>query len=164
MPSFDIVNKVNAQEVDNAFQQARKEIEQRYDFKGTETLLEKKDKDQGIQIRSSTEQRLEAAREVLMQKLAKRGVSLRGVKYGTVEQSGKIVQQLLTFTQGIESEKAKAIVKLIKDSKLKVQGAIQGDSVRVSAKSRDDLQAVIQLVRGKQDELGVDTQFENFRD
>src|SRR5205814_1024073 len=164
MPSFDIVSKVNEQEVDNAFQQAKKEIEQRYDFKGTETLLEKKDKDQGIQIRSSTEQRLEAAREVLMQKLAKRGVSLRGVKYGNVEQSGKNVLQLITFAQGIETEKAKAIVKLIKDSKLKVQGAIQGDSVRVSAKSRDDLQAVIQLVRGKQDELGVDTQFENFRD
>ena len=142
MPSFDIVNKVNAQEVDNAFQQARKEIEQRYDFKGTDTNLEKKDKEQGIQIRSSTEQRLEAAREVLMQKLAKRGVSLRGVK----------------------TEKAKAIVKLIKDSKLKVQASIQGDSVRVSGKSRDDLQSVMQLVRGKQDELGVDTQFENFRD
>ncbi len=99
-----------------------------------------------------------------MQKLAKRGISLRGVKYGPVEQSGKTVQQLLTFAQGIESEKAKAIVKLIKDSKLKVQGAIQGESVRVSGKSRDDLQQVIQLVRGKQDELGVDTQFENFRD
>ena len=164
MPSFDIVNKVNAQEVDNAFQQARKEIEQRYDFKGTDTHLEKKDKEQGIQIRSSTEQRLEAAREVLVQKLAKRGVSLRGVKYGNVEQSGKVLQQLLTFAQGIETEKAKAIVKLIKDSKPKVQGAIQGDSVRVSGKARDDLQSVMQLVRGKQDELGVDTQFENFRD
>jgi cyclic-di-GMP-binding protein len=164
MPSFDIVNKVNEQEVDNAFQQARKEIEQRYDFKGTDTQLEKKDKEKGLQIRSSTEQRLEAAREVLVQKLAKRGVSLRGVKYGAVEQSGKTVQQLLTFAQGIEAEKAKAIVKMIKDSKLKVQGAIQGDSVRVSGKSRDDLQQVIQMVRSKQDELGVDTQFENFRD
>jgi len=164
MPSFDIVNKVNEQEVDNAFQQARKEIEQRYDFKGTETHLEKKDKEKGLQIRSSTEQRLEAAREVLVQRLAKRGISLRGVKYGPVEQSGKVVQQLLTFAQGIESEKAKAIVKMIKDSKLKVQGAIQGDSVRVSGKSRDDLQQVMQMVRGKQDELGVDTQFENFRD
>jgi uncharacterized protein YajQ (UPF0234 family) len=164
MPSFDIVNKVNEQEVDNAFQQARKEIEQRYDFKGTDTHLEKKDKEKGLQIRSSTEQRLEAAREVLVQKLAKRGVSLRGVKYGPVEQSGKTVQQLLTFAQGIEAEKAKAIVKMIKDSKLKVQGAIQGESVRVSGKSRDDLQQVIQMVRSKQDELGVDTQFENFRD
>jgi uncharacterized protein YajQ (UPF0234 family) len=164
MPSFDIVNKVNEQEVDNAFQQARKEIEQRYDFKGTDTHLEKKDKEKGIQIRSSTEQRLEAAREVLVQKLAKRGVSLRGVKYGPIEQSGKTVQQLLTFVQGLESEKAKAIAKLIKDTKLKVQGAIQADSVRVSGKSRDDLQQIMQLVRGKQDELGVDTQFENFRD
>ena len=164
MPSFDIVNKVNEQEVDNAFQQARKEIEQRYDFKGTDTHLEKKEKEKGLQIRSSTEQRLEAAREVLVQKLAKRGISLRGVKYGNVEQSGKTVQQLLTFAQGIETEKAKSIVKLIKDSKLKVQGAIQGDSVRVSGKSRDDLQQAMQLVRGKQDELGVDTQFENFRD
>ena len=164
MPSFDIVNKVNEQEVDNAFQQARKEIEQRYDFKGTDTHLEKKDKEKGLQIRSSTEQRLEAAREVLVQKLAKRGVSLRSVKYGPIEQSGKVVQQLLTFAQGIEAEKAKAIVKMIKDSKLKVQGAIQGDSVRVSGKSRDDLQQVMQMVRGKQDELGVDTQFENFRD
>jgi len=164
MPSFDVVNKVNEQEVDNAFQQARKEIEQRYDFKGTDTHLEKKDKEKGIQIRSSTEQRLEAAREVLVQKLAKRGVSLRGVKYGNVEQSGKTVQQLLTFAQGIEAEKAKAIVKLIKDSKLKVQGAIQGESVRVTGKSRDDLQQVIQLVRGQQDALGIDTQFENFRD
>ena len=99
-----------------------------------------------------------------MQKLAKRGVSLRSVKYGPIEQSGKVVQQLLTFAQGIEAEKAKAIVKMIKDSKLKVQGAIQGDSVRVSGKSRDDLQQVMQMVRGKQDELGVDTQFENFRD
>ena len=164
MPSFDIVNKVNEQEVDNAFQQARKEIEQRYDFKGTDTHLEKKDKEKGLQIRSSTEQRLEAAREVLVQKLAKRGVSLRSVKYGPIEQSGKVVQQLLTFAQGIEAEKAKAIVKMIKDSKLKVQGAIQGDSVRISGKSRDDLQQVMQMVRGKQDELGVDTQFENFRD
>ena len=164
MPSLDIVNKVNEQEVDNAFQQARKEIEQRYDFKGTETHLEKKEKEKGLQIRSSTEQRLEAAREVLVQKLAKRGISLRGVKYGNVEQSGKTVQQLLTFAQGIETEKAKAIVKLIKDSKIKVQGAIQGDSVRVSGKSRDDLQQAMQLVRGKQDELGVDTQFENFRE
>src|SRR2546421_8973066 len=161
MPSFDIVNQVNEQEVDNAFQQARKEIEQRYDFKGTDTHLEKKDKEKGIQIRSSTEQRLEAAREVLVQKLAKRGISLRGVKYGNVEQSGKYVSQLLTFAQGIETEKAKAIVKAIKDSKLKVQGSIQGDSVRVSGKSRDDLQQIIALARGKQDELKIDLMFEN---
>jgi uncharacterized protein YajQ (UPF0234 family) len=164
MPSFDIVSKVNEQEVDNAFQQAKKEIDQRYDFKGTETSLEKVEQEKGIRLRSSTEQRLEAAREVLVQKLAKRNVSLRGVKYGTVEQSGKQVLQLLTFAQGIETEKAKAIAKLIKDSKLKVQAAIQGDSVRVTGKSRDDLQSVMQMIRQQADALSLDTQFENFRD
>lgn len=165
MPSFDIVSKVNEQEVDNAFQQAKKEIDQRYDFKGTETTLEKvAAPEKGIKLRSSTEQRLEAARTVLIEKMAKRGVPLRGLKYGTLEQSGKYVNQVLTFVQGIETEKAKALVKMIKDSKLKVQGAIQGDSVRVSGKSRDDLQSVMQLARGKQDELKVDLAFENFRD
>lgn len=165
MPSFDIVSKVNEQEVDNAFQQAKKEVDQRYDFKGTETTLEKvAAPEKGLKIRSSTEQRLEAARGVLMEKLAKRGVALRGVKYGTVEQSGKYVSQVISFAQGIESEKAKAIVKAIKDSKLKVQGAIQGDSVRVSGKSRDDLQSAMQLARSKQDELQLDVMFENFRD
>jgi cyclic-di-GMP-binding protein len=164
MPSFDVVSKVNEQEVDNAFQQAKKEIDQRYDFKGTETSLEKVEKEKGIRLRSSTEQRLEAAREVLIQKLAKRNVALRGVKYGTVEQSGKHVLQLITFAQGIETEKAKAIVKLIKDSKLKVQAAIQGDSVRVTGKAKDDLQSVIQLIRQQADALSLDAQFENFRD
>ena len=165
MPSFDIVSKVNEQEVDNAFQQAKKEIDQRYDFKGTETGLEKVTApEKGLKIRSTTEQRLEAARSVLMEKLAKRGVALRGIKYGAVEQSGKTVSQVISFAQGIESEKAKAIVKAIKDSKLKVQGAIQGDSIRVSGKSRDDLQGAMAIARGKQDELKIDLMFENFRD
>ena len=165
MPSFDIVSKVNEQEVDNAFQQAKKEIDQRYDFKGTETSLEKvAAPEKGLKIRSTTEQRLDAARTVLVEKMAKRGVPLRGLKYGTVEQSGKHVTQMLSFVQGIDVEKAKAIVKLIKDSKLKVQGSIQGDAVRVAGKNRDDLQSVIQMVRGKQDELKVDLMFENFRD
>jgi uncharacterized protein YajQ (UPF0234 family) len=165
MPSFDIVSKVSEPEVDNAFQQAKKEIDQRYDFKGTETGLDKVTApEKGIKLRSTTEQRLEAARSVLMEKLAKRGVPLRGVKYGAVEQSGKLVQQVISFQQGIEVEKAKALVKAIKDSKLKVQGAIQGDSVRVSGKSRDDLQSAMALARSKQDELKVDLMFENFRD
>jgi hypothetical protein len=165
MPSFDIVSKVNEQEVDNAFQQAKKEIDQRYDFKGTETSLERVTApDKGVKLKSTTEQRLEAARTVLIEKMAKRGVPLRGIKYGDLEHSGKYVSQLLTFVQGIETEKAKALVKMIKDSKLKVQGSIQGDSVRVSGKSRDDLQSVMQMARGKQDELKVDLMFENFRD
>jgi len=165
MPSFDIVSKVNEQEVDNAFQQAKKEIDQRYDFKGTETALEKvAAPEKGLKIRSTTEQRLEAARGVLMEKLAKRGVPLRGAKYGAVEQGGKHVSQVITFAQGIEAEKAKAIVKAIKDSKLKVQSAIQGDSLRVTGKSRDDLQSAMAIARGKQDELQIDLHFENFRD
>jgi uncharacterized protein YajQ (UPF0234 family) len=165
MPSFDIVSKVDFQEVDNAFQQAKKEIDQRYDFKGTETALEKVDKpEHAIKLKSSTENRLEAAREVMVQKLAKRGISLRSVKYGSVEQSGKLVLQSLTFAQGIETEKAKAIVKLIKDSKLKVQGAIQGDAVRVSGKNRDDLQSAMQLVRANAEQLDVDVGFDNRRD
>jgi cyclic-di-GMP-binding protein len=165
MPSFDIVSKVNEQEVDNAFQQAKKEIDQRYDFKGTETTLEKvTEPEKGLKIRSSTEQRLEAARTVLVEKMAKRGVPLRGLKYGNVEQSGKYVSQVLSFVQGIAAEKAKALVKALKDSKLKVQAAIQGDTVRVSGKSRDELQSALQLARGKQDELKVDLGFENFRD
>jgi len=166
MPSFDIVSKVNMAEVDNAFQQAKKEIDQRYDFKGTDTGVERvqTEKENGIRIKSSTEQRLEAAREIVVTKLAKRGISLRSVKYGTVEQSGKNQLQLITFQSGLAVEKAKAIVKLIKDSKLKVQGAIQGDSVRVSGKNRDDLQSAMQLMRSKSEELDVDIGFENFRD
>src|SRR5438270_4590014 len=102
MPSFDVVSKVNFQEVDNAFQQAKKEIDQRYDFKGTETTLEKMTApEKGLKIRSTTEQRLEAARTVLVEKMAKRGVPLRGHKYGTMEQSGKHVAQTLRFGEGI---------------------------------------------------------------
>jgi cyclic-di-GMP-binding protein len=166
MPSFDIVSKVNMQEVDNAFQQAKKEIDQRYDFKGTDTAIERvqTEKENGIKLRSATEPRLEAAREIVLQKIAKRGISLRSVKYGAVEPSGKLQLQTLTFVQGLEVEKAKALVKLIKDSKIKVQGAIQGDTVRVSGKNRDDLQAAMQLVRANADGLDVDVGFENFRD
>jgi uncharacterized protein YajQ (UPF0234 family) len=167
MPSFDIVSKVSEPEVDNAFQQAKKEIDQRYDFKGSETSLERvttPEKSMGIKLRSTTEGKLEGARTVLVEKLAKRNVALRGVKYGAIEQSGKYVSQVLSFQQGIEIEKAKSLVKAIKDSKLKAQGAIQGDTVRVSSKSRDDLQSVMALARGKQDELAVDLMFENFRD
>jgi uncharacterized protein YajQ (UPF0234 family) len=166
MPSFDIVSKVDMQEVDNAFQQSKKEIDQRYDFKGTETALERvtTEKENGIKLRSSTEQRLEAAREVLLQKIAKRGISLRSVKYGKIEQSGKHHLQTLTFVQGLEVEKAKAVVKLVKDSKIKVQGAIQGDAVRVSGKNRDDLQEAMKLVRANAEALDIDVGFENFRD
>ena len=164
MPSFDIVTKVNQQEVENAFQQAKKELDQRYDFKGTDTTVERLEKENSIRMRSNSEQRLEAARAVVVEKLAKRGVPMRSVKYGAVEATGKVQQQSLTFAQGIETEKAKALVKLIKDSKLKVQGSIMGDSVRVTGKNRDDLQAAMQLVRANADKLDIDVGFDNFRD
>src|SRR2546423_11965322 len=108
MPSFDIVSKVSEQEVDNAFQQAKKEVDQRYDFKGTETTLEKvAAPEKGLKVRSSTEQRLGAARGVLVEKLAKRGAALRGLKYGKVEQSGKYLSQGLTFAQRIQIARGK---------------------------------------------------------
>ena len=162
MPSFDIVSRVNEQEVDNAFQQAKKEIDQRYDFKGTETSLERVTApEKGIKLRSTAEQRLEAARTVLVEKMAKRGVPLRGLKYGAIEQSGKHVQQTLTFVQGIETEKAKAIVRTIKDAKLKVQASIQSDQVRVTGRSKDDLQKAMALVR--EQDFGIPLQFTNYR-
>ncbi len=163
MPSFDIVSKIDMGEVDNALHQARKEIEQRYDFKGTGTMIEKDEK--GITLRTNSEMKLDAAWEVLAQKLAKRGVPLRGITRGALEKAGgSTVKQALTLQQGIPVEKAKEIVKLIKDSKLKVQAAIQGAELRVSGKNRDDLQAAIQLVRGNADRLNIDLQFTNYRD
>jgi uncharacterized protein YajQ (UPF0234 family) len=166
MPSFDIVSSVNMAEVDNAFQQAKKEIDQRYDFKGTDTGVERiqTEKENGIRLKSSTEARLESAREIMVTKLAKRNISLRSVRYGKIELSGKHQLQLITFQSGLEVEKAKAIVKLIKDSKLKVQGAIMGDSVRVAGKNRDDLQSAMALMRSNSEQLDIDIGFENFRD
>ncbi len=166
MPSFDIVSKVNMAEVDNAFQQAKKEIDQRYDFKGTDTGVERvqTEKENGIRIKSSTEQRLEAAREIVVTKLAKRGISLRSVKYGTVEQSGKNQLQLITFQSGLAVEKAKAIVKLIKDFEAQGAGRDPGRQRARLGKNRDDLQSAMQLMRQKSEELDVDIGFENFRD
>ncbi|MBS2022014.1 MAG: YajQ family cyclic di-GMP-binding protein [Deltaproteobacteria bacterium] len=166
MPSFDIVSKVNLPEVDNAFQQAKKEIDQRYDFKGTDTGVERvvNEKENGIKLKSSTEQRLEAARGIVVEKLAKRGISMRAIVYGKIEQSGKFHLQLLTFQAGLKPEKVKELVKFIKDSKIKVQAAIQGDAVRVSSKSRDELQETMKAVRANADKMEIDIGFENFRD
>ncbi len=163
MPSFDIVSKLDLAEVDNALNQARKEIDQRYDFKGSGTTLTKDDK--GITLKTASDMQLEAAWEVLAQKLAKRGVSLKGISRGEIEQAGGgALKQLCTLQQGIPIEKAKEIVKAIKDSKIKVQGAIQGDLVRVSGKNRDDLQSAMALVRAQADTLDLALQFTNFRE
>ena len=165
MPSFDIVSKIDKAEVDNAWTQAKKELEQRYDFKGTGTAIDKDEKTGSLVIKTNSEMKLDSAWEVLGQKLAKRGIPLRGVTRGDIEKAGgTVVKQTVTFQQGIPVEKGKEIVKLLKDSKIKVQAAIQGEELRVSGKNRDDLQAAMQLIRGQAEALSVDVQFTNFRD
>ena len=161
MPTFDIVSQVDGQELDNAINQARKEIAQRFDFKdtATEIALEKSE----IQISSSDEYRVKAVVEVLQSKLARRSVPLKALSYGNIEPaSGGRAKQTITVQQGIDSDRARQIVKWVKDSKLKVQVQIQGDQLRVSGKKRDDLQAVIRLL--KEREIDLPLQFSNFRD
>jgi uncharacterized protein YajQ (UPF0234 family) len=160
MPSFDVVNKVDKAEVQNAFQQAVKELATRYDFKDTGTELERTE--DGFVIRSSTEARIEAAYEVLQDKLVKRKVSLKNLDPGKVEPGAKSsFRQTIKLKEGIEVEKGREIVKSIKGTKLKVQAQIMDDQVRVSGKKLDDLQEVIQMLRKL--DLGVDLQFINMR-
>lgn len=158
--SFDIVSEVNMQEVMNAVNQAKKEISQRYDFKGSKTEIAL----EGATIKIVTEDdfRLKSVIDVVQTRLISRKVAIKNLEYGKVEDaSGGMVRQIITIRQGIEADKAKAIVKDIKNSKLKVQSAIQGDQVRVSGKNKDDLQTVIGMLREK--DYGVELQFTNYR-
>jgi cyclic-di-GMP-binding protein len=162
MPSFDVVSELNMMEVENAFNQARKELAQRFDFKGTNTDLER-DKEGHVLVRASSEGRAEAALSVLMEKLAKRGVPLEGLDPQAIEPaSGGAVRQLVKLKKGLKTEDARKIVALVKEQGLKVQAAIQGESVRITGKKRDDLQACMQAIRGAS--LGIPVQFQNFRD
>ena len=161
MPSFDIVSQVDQQEVKNAIEQANKEITNRYDFKGSDARIELKDLE--LTVFADDDFKLGQVMDVLRARLAKRNVDARSLEPGTVEKiSGDKVKQPVKVKAGIEQEKAKSIVKLIKDHKLKVAGSIQGDAVRVSGAKKDDLQAAIQLVRSSVTDLPV--QFINFRD
>lgn len=161
MPSFDIVSKVDMQEVDNAVNQAIKEISQRYDFKGSKSQITP-EKD-SVKILADDDYKLKAVVDVLQSKFLKRNISIKALQYGKVEQaSGGLVRQIITVQQGISKEKAKDITNIIKESKLKVQAQIQDDQVRVIGKNRDDLQDAIQLLKGK--ELDVEMQFTNFRE
>lgn len=161
MPSFDVVSQIDQHEVDNACNQARKEITQRYDFKGTESAIEKTD--EGIVIRSNSEGRIDAARDVLESKMVRRQVSLKSLDAQQAQQAGgSMWRQLIKLKEGVSKEKAKEIAKAIKESKIKVQTAIQGDAVRVSGKKRDDLQATIAFLKEKDFDLPL--QFTNFRD
>src|SRR6516165_3679445 len=159
--SFDIVSKVDLQEVSNALQQALKEIHTRYDLKDSKSDIHLEDKE-ALMLSSADEYKLKSVNDVLQTKLVKRGVSLKALTYGTIEPAaGSTVRQKVSLQQGIPIEKAREIVKLVKNSKLKVQASIQGDFVRVNGRDRDTLQQVIAML--KQSDFGIDMQFTNYR-
>lgn len=161
MPSFDAVSEVNHQEVDNAVNQATKEIQQRYDFKGTKTEI-KLDKN-NIHIVSDNETKMKAVIEILQTKAMRRGIDIKSLSVGKIEPAGgQLVKCDVKVLEGIETEKAKKITAAIKDSKLKVQAQIQDNQVRVTGKKRDDLQEAIALLKGQ--DFGIPLQFKNFRD
>jgi uncharacterized protein YajQ (UPF0234 family) len=160
--TFDIVSKIDLAEVSNAIQQALKEIQTRYDLKTSHSSIELNEKDHKITLASQDEYKLKAVNEILESKLVKRHVPLKGLTYGAVQPAaGSSVRQEISLQQGIPIEKAREIVKAIKDSKKKVQASINADLVRVSGKDRDALQEVIALLRGK--DFGIDMQFTNYR-
>ena len=159
--SFDIVSKVDLQEVSNAIQQALKEVHTRFDLKDSKSSIALEGKE-AIVLASVDEFKLKAVNDVLQQKLVKRGVPLRALTYGAVEPAaGSSVRQRIAMQQGIPVEKAREIVKVIKDAKKKVQASIQGDVVRVSGKDRDTLQEIIALLRAS--DFGIDMRFDNYR-
>ncbi|HLE66297.1 MAG TPA: YajQ family cyclic di-GMP-binding protein [Burkholderiales bacterium] len=161
MPSFDVVSEVDRQEVKNAVEQANKEVANRYDFKGSDARIEQKDLE--LTVYADDEFKLGQVMDVLRARLAKRNVDVRCIEPGTIEKiSGDKIRQPVKVKVGIAQEKAKTMVKLIKDAKLKVAASIQGDTLRVSGGKKDDLQAAIQLVRKSVTDLPL--QFINFRD
>jgi len=163
MPSFDIVSEVNHVEIRNAVEQSNKEITNRFDFKGSDARVELNEKDKTLAAFADDEFKLRQVRDVLTGKLAKRGVDIRALEPGKMEAiSGNKVKETIKVREGIEQERAKSVVKLIKDSKLKVQGTIQGDLVRVSGAKKDSLQEAIALVRKSVTDIPL--QFKNFRD
>jgi hypothetical protein len=160
MPSFDVVCELDLQEVDNAVQQTLKELGTRFDFKGTP--FEVRRDGQAIHLHAADDFKLKALREILQERLARRQVPLKAITAGTpVPSSGGTVRQQLDLQKGIASDKAREIVKLVKDAKLKVQAAIQGEQLRVSGKSKDDLQETMALL--KKNDQGMDLQFTNYR-
>jgi hypothetical protein len=162
MPSFDIVSDVDRQEVRNAVDQAQREISTRFDFKNTNSTIEQKDL--AITLHTVSEDRLKALRLVIEERLVKRGVSLKGLDWGKVDEATQnTVRQVLTIKVGISSDKAREINKMIKEKGPKgVSSQTQGESVRVTSKKRDDLQAIIAMLKAA--DLGIPLQFENFRD
>jgi len=161
MPSFDIVSEFDAHEVHNAVNQANKEVTTRFDFKGSDAKFELQD--DSILMKAQSTFQLQQMLPILFSKMSKRGVDIACLESGNIQDTGKTAQQTLSLNQGIETPIAKKIVKLIKDKKLKVQTAIQGEKLRVTGKKRDDLQQVIAFLK-TEDSIELPLQFENFRD
>lgn len=160
MPTFDIVSEVDKHEMTNAVDQANREVGNRFDFKGSNSKIVQNDMD--LRIESDSKFRVDQVRSILYEKLSKRGIDIACMEQGDIDEQLKSAKQTVTVRQGIDKEQAKKIVKLIKDSKLKVQAAIQGEQVRVTGKKRDDLQGVMALLRDS--DTGLPLQFNNFRD
>jgi cyclic-di-GMP-binding protein len=165
MPSFDVSSEMNWQELDNAVNQAEKELQQRYDFKGVKVELKIDVKAKTLTFWVSDDSKLDAVKDVFKSKIIKRGISLLSFEYKDPESAfGGSIRQLATIQAGISKERAKEITQAIKDSKLKVNAQIQDEQVRVQGKNRDDLQAAIALLKSKQEDIKVPMQFGNFRD
>ena len=165
MPSFDVSSDLDWQEVDNAINQATKELTQRFDFKGVKSELKLDQKEKTITLWCAQEEKLDALKDIMETKFVKRGISLLSLEYKDLEPAfGGSVRQVVILQAGVSKEKGKEIIASIKDSKLKVQAQIQDEKVRVTGKNRDDLQEAIALLRSKQDAIKVPMQFGNFRD
>jgi uncharacterized protein YajQ (UPF0234 family) len=162
MPSFDVVSEIDAHELANAVDQMNREISTRYDFKGSDAKVEHKEKEKQLNIEAASEFQVQQIEDIVYSKLAKRNIDTRCLEKGKIEERGKRAYQAITIKQGIDKELGKKLVKLVKDSKLKVQATIQGEQLRVTGKSRDDLQATIAMLKKSDVELPL--QFNNFRD
>jgi hypothetical protein len=160
--SFDIVSEINWQEIDNSVNQSRKEIQQRYDFKGSKSTIDYSQKEKTITVISDDDFKLKAVTDILQNKFIKRGIPLKAMKYKKAEEaSGGMLKQVIEVQQGISKDNSKLIVKMIKDSKIKVQAAMQDEQVRVTGRNKDDLQSVISLIKNAEFDFAV--QFVNYR-
>jgi uncharacterized protein YajQ (UPF0234 family) len=163
MPSVDIVSRVDMQEMDNAVNQVKKEIGTRFDFRGSKTQIDLDRKDAKIQVLTEDEMKLRAIKDMLIAKVVRRSIEAEALVFGASEKAGgDMVRQTITINNGIDIETARKVVKMVKDAKLKVQAAIQGDEVRITGKQRDDLQNIISTL--KEADLGMPLQFVNYRE
>jgi uncharacterized protein YajQ (UPF0234 family) len=163
MPSFDVVSRVDMQEVDNAVNQVKKEITTRFDFRGSKTEVELDRKESKINLLTEDEMKLHAIRDMLIAKIVRRSIDAAALDFGQSEKAGgDMLKQTITIVNGIDIETARKVVKLVKDTKIRVQAAIQGEEVRITGKKRDDLQEVINTL--KEADVGMPLQFINFRE